>query len=170
MQRRLRARVLLLVVVAALLAAAGWSWRQQQAQHDAQRLLALAPRAIKRIAVQLPGMAMQRFVKRDGTWWLQGTPPRRAASAPLDALTQIAAAPVSRWLPAQVVHAHRLGLAPPLAVLWLDDTRLAFGGLTPLAPLRYVQIPDGRVALISARYSPYLGTDDTQAPAHAGTP
>jgi len=55
-------------------------------------------------------------------------------------------------------------------VLWLNGTRLAFGGLAPLAPERYVQVADGRVALISARYSPYLGTANTQAAAHAGTP
>jgi hypothetical protein len=77
---------------------------------------------------------------------------------------------VLRWLAARSVHVDRLGLSPPLAVLWLDGRRLAFGELTPLVPQRYVQVSDGRVALISARYSPYLGTDDTQAPAHAGTP
>lgn len=170
MRRRLRARLLLLFAVAALLAAAGWSWRQQQAQHTAQQLLPLAPQAITRIALQLPGMAVQHFEKHAGIWWWQGTPRLRASTAQLDALTQIAAAPVLRWLPARSVHADRLGLSPPLAVLWLDGTRLAFGGLAPLAPQRFVQVPDGRVALISARYSPYLGAENTQVPAHAGTP
>ncbi len=170
MRRRTRARLLLLCAVAVLLAAAAWSWRLQQAQRAAQQLLPLAPRMITRIALQLPGMPVQHFERRAGIWWQQGTPPRRASAAQLDALTRIAAAPVLRWLAARSVHVDRLGLSPPLAVLWLDGRRLAFGELTPLAPQRYVQVSDGRVALISARYSPYLGTDDTQAPAHAGTP
>ncbi|EQD68042.1 conserved hypothetical protein, membrane or secreted [mine drainage metagenome] len=170
MRRRLRARILSLVAVLVLIAAAGWSWRQQQAQLAAQHLLAITPQTITHITLQLSGMVAQRFRKRGGVWWQQVTPPRRADSAQLDALTQIAAAPVLRWLPAHAVRADHLGLTPPLAVLWLNGTRLAFGGLAPLAPERYVQVADGRVALISARYSPYLGTANTQAAAHAGTP
>jgi len=114
MRRRLRARILSLVAVLVLIAAAGWSWRQQQAQLAAQHLLAITPQTITHITLQLSGMVAQRFRKRGGVWWQQVTPPRRADSAQLDALTQIAAAPVLRWLPAHAVRADHLGLTPRL--------------------------------------------------------
>ena len=170
MRRVTRQRLALLAVTALLLLAALWAWQRQQQTRAAEHLLPIAPASITRIGVQLPGMARLDFFRRDGHWWRAGATPTPAGHAQLNALAGIAAAPVARWLPAAEVRPARLGLAPPLALLWLDGTRLAFGALTPLAPERYVQLPDGRVALISARYSPYLGTGDPQARAHAGTP
>ncbi len=170
MRRAVRHGLVLLAVTALLLLAALWAWRRQQQALRDGRLLPIAPAAITRIGVQLPGAARLDFVRRGGHWWRSGTPPAAVGRVRLDALAGIAAAPVVRWLPASAVVPARLGLAPPLALLWLDGTRLAFGALTPLAPERYVQLPDGRVALISARYSPYLGTGGPQADAHAGTP
>ncbi len=169
MRRAARHALLLALGTGALLLAAAWLWHMQQRARHADRLLPLQAAAITRIGVQQAGLPRMDFVRRDGRWWRTGRPAQAAAAAPLDALAAIATAPVQRWLPAAAVQPQALGLAPPLATLWLDGTPLQFGALTPLQPLRYVRLPDGRVALISARYSPFLGTG-LAASSDAGTP
>ena len=170
MRRSTRQMTALATVSAALLVAALWSLRGQRDEWARMRLLPVPPAAITQIALDLPGLPAQRYVMQGGQWWHAGVPMRRAAGARARSLARIAAAPVLRWLPRKGLVPGRLSLAPPLAVLWLNGTRLAFGALAPMAPERYVQLPDGRVALIPARYSPYIGTSTALAPTHAGTP
>lgn len=169
MRRRTRARLALAVPASALVALALLAWHRQQQAHLADRLLPTPPASVTRIALQLPGLPVRHFIRRTTGWQEIGTPSRPADTEQLQVLSDIAAAPVQRWIVAAAVHPRELGLEPPRAVLWLDGTKLAFGDLSPLGPQRYVQLPDGRVALISARYSPYLGTG-VDAPGHAGTP
>lgn len=170
MRRRTRARIALGVLSVALagLTVAAWHGQQQASLED--HLLATAPASITRISLQLPGFPVWHFERHAQSWQKAGTSAHAANADQLRTLASIAAAPVERWIAADAVRPRELGLEPPRAILWLNGTKLVFGDLAPLNPQRYVLVPDGRVALISARYSPYLGAGIAAPTHHARTP
>ena len=152
--RRPFRRLLLAGVVALLAALVLLQLRHQRALQPGP-LLTLDPAAVTHITVQVSGGPLRRFVRRDGIWWMLAPQQGRANAAHLADLAAIAAAPVARWLPAGTFDPRKLGLDPPAATLTLDDTRLAFGTLDALQPLRYIEV-DGRVALVPDRFAPFL--------------
>ena len=163
MKRSVRRRLLLVLAVAALLLIAGWQL-QRDAAGENGTLTSLDPASIQRITLTLPGASPLHYEKRDGHWWrLDGTP-ARAIDTRLSDLTDTATAPVLEWRPASDFDPHKIGLAPPRAVLVLDGTVLSFGELSVTGPQHYVRVGD-RVALVSARYmprSPATRTTDLQ--------
>ncbi len=152
--RRPARRLLLAGAVALLAMLVLLQLRHERAQQPGP-LLALDPAAITRITVQVSGGPLRRFVRRDGAWWMLAPQQGRADAAHLASLAAIAAAPVARWLPAGGFDPRKLGLDPPAATLTLDGTRLAFGTLDALQPLRYIEV-DGRIALVPDRFAPFL--------------
>ncbi len=163
MKRRLRARLWLAAIVASLLLAVVVQHRHAQQQTDATRLLPFSAHAVTRIAIQLNSRPTQYFLHRDGHWWTQHSPPQRADDARLEALAAIADAQVVRWLP-KGRNLDKFGLHPPFASLQLNGVRLGFGHLAVLSPERYLLLPNGRIAMVADRYTPYLGVN-TATPA-----
>lgn len=152
MKRAARQRLLLLLAVTALLLLAGWQLRRD-ALNAPGALTALDPAAITRVALSLPGAPTLHYEKRAGHWWRTDDTPARAIDSRLDTLTRIASAPVSGWRPASDFDAAKIGLAPPQAVLTLDDQTLAFGETSVTGPQHYVRVGQ-RIALVSPRYMP----------------
>ncbi len=164
MQRRLRARLWLGAIVASLLLGVVVQHRHAQQQTAATQLLPFSAHAVTRIAIHLNARPPQYFFQRDGHWWTQHRPPQRADDARLEALAAIADAQVVRWLPTGR-NLEKFGLQPPFATLQLNGVRLGFGHLAVLSPERYLLLPNGRIAMVADRYTPYLGvTTATPAP------
>ena len=152
MKRAARQRLLLLLAVAALLLLAGWQLRRD-ALSAASDLTALDPVRISRVTLSLPGAPTLHYEKRAGQWWRTDGTPARAIDSRLDALTQIASAPVLSWRPASDFDPAKIGLSPPQAVLTLDGQTLAFGETSVTGPQHYVRVGQ-RIALVSLRYMP----------------
>ena len=152
MKRAARQRLTLLLAVAALLLLAGWQLRRD-ARSATGNLTALDPASIVRVTLSLPGAATLHYEKRAGHWWRTDGTPARAIDSRLDDLTAIAAAPVLSWRPAADFDPARIGLAPPQAVLTLNDETLAFGETSVTGPQHYVRVGQ-RIALVSSRFMP----------------
>jgi len=168
MKHRLRARLWLGAIVASLLLGVVVQHRYAQQQTDATQLLPFSAHAVTRIAIQMNARPTQHFRYRNGHWWTQHKPPQRAGDARLEALAAIANAQVVRWLP-KGRNLEKFGLQPPFASLQLNGVRLGFGHLAALSPERYLLLPDGRIALVADRYTPYLGVN-ASSPARVSTP
>lgn len=150
MKRAARTRLALLIGVAVLAALALWQW--QRDAHDAPgSLLSLDPAAITQVTLQLGDTPAVQYAKRDGHWWRSDG--QRIDDRYADTLTAAAAAPVLQWRAASAFDTAKIGLAPPQAVLTLDDQRLAFGAMSATGPQCYVQV-GARVALVSLRFLP----------------
>lgn len=152
MRRSVRRRLLLACAALALLALAGWQWRQQTGESPGT-LLTLAPASIQQVVLRIGSAPAQHFAKRQGQWWRTDGTAVRADDGRLNELTQTAAAAVLRWRPAGDFDPARIGLSPPSASLSLDGHVLDFGETSVTGPQCYVRV-DGRVALISLRYTP----------------
>lgn len=152
MKRASRQRLFLLVAVIAIAVVALWQWQRDVGRQD-DVLTALDPAGISRITLSLAGAATLHYEKREGHWWHTDGTPVRADDARLSDLADIAAAHVLQWRAATDFDAAKIGLAPPRAVLQLDDQALAFGETSVAGPQHYVRVGQ-RVALVSARYMP----------------
>ena len=158
MRRAARQRWIVLGLVAALLALAG-----AQYLHDRRAapgsLLGLDADAITTVTLELPGHPAEHYRRHDGHWWrADGT---RADDGRLDELAGIAAAPVASWRAASAFDLAKLGLAPPLARLQLNQRTLDFGTTAVTGPLRYVRVDD-RVALVPLAFSPRPAAQDAE--------
>lgn len=152
MRRSVRRRLALLVVVLALLALAGWQWHEE-GRESPGTLLTMPPESIQHVSLRIGSAPVQHYAKRSGQWWRTDGTPVRADDGRLNELTQTAAAPVLRWRPAGDFDPARIGLSPPSASVSLDGHILDFGETSVTGPQCYVRV-DGRVALISLRYTP----------------
>ena len=152
MRRSVRRRLALVLATLGLLALAAWQ-RQQQTLESPGTLLALQPESIRQITLRIGAAPAQHFAKRDGQWWRIDGTAVRADDGRLNELTQTAAAAVLRWRPASDFDPARIGLSPPSASVTLDGHVLDFGETSVTGPQCYVRV-DGRVALISLRYTP----------------
>ncbi|SFW52200.1 hypothetical protein [Luteibacter sp. UNCMF366Tsu5.1] len=146
----MKARLIGLVVLVVLVAAVAWQWHADEADAQAHRLTALDPDAVNHIEVALKGLPPERFDRRDGRW--------TSATAATDEgraedLAALAATPVASWRPASEFDAAKIGLAPPVAVLTLNDTRIEFGDMTALRKQRYVRV-DRQIAIVPAQALP----------------
>ncbi|WP_448096058.1 hypothetical protein [Luteibacter yeojuensis] len=146
----MKARLAGLVLLVILLGAVAGQWRADEIQAREHTLTALDPETVKHIEVSLKGLPAQRFERRDGHW--------TAPDGPVDEgraqeLATLAATPVSAWVPASGFDPAKIGLAPPLAVLILDGTRIEFGEMTALGKQRYARVA-GRVAFVPAQALP----------------
>ncbi|MDQ0008971.1 hypothetical protein J2T07_001148 [Luteibacter jiangsuensis] len=146
----MNARLAGLALLALLVAAVAWQWHADDAQTREYTLTALDPDAVQSIEVELKGLPAQRFDRRDGHWTSPAGPVDEGRAQELAAL---AATPVSAWTPASGFEAAKIGLAPPLATLVLDGTRIEFGEMTALGKQRYARVA-GRVAFVPAQALP----------------
>jgi hypothetical protein len=153
MNRAARQRLIVFVVLAALVGLAGWQVHRDNAAVRDHTLLAIAPAAITHIELAFRGGNAQRYTRRDGHWTLDAATPTPADDGRLGELTSLAGSPVYSWRPIGDFDPAKIGLAPPLATLQLDDLKLEYGELTAVGEQRYVRIGD-RVALVPAQAFP----------------
>ncbi|KGI79068.1 hypothetical protein [Oleiagrimonas soli] len=146
-------RVLGGVALLALVALAWWQWRSDRAAAPGT-LLHLDPVQVQRIEVIWPGQPPEKYQRKDGRWWQQTPTPQPLTDASrVEAMAEIAAAPVQRWLSETHPDLHALGLRPPQLILRLDGHELDYGVMTPFGPNRYVRV-GGRIAVVHAQYAP----------------
>lgn len=153
MNRAARQRLIVFVVVAALVGLTGWQVHRDNAVIRDHTLLPIAPAAITHIELAFRGGSAQRYTRRDGHWTLDAATPAPADDGRLGELTSLAGSPVYSWRPIGDFNPAKIGLAPPLATLQLDDLKLEYGELTAVGEQRYVRIGD-RVALVPAQAFP----------------
>lgn len=163
----MRTRLIGLLVLVSLIGAVAWQWHTDESDARAHTLTPLDPDAITRIEVALRGSAPQRFERHDGRWVAEGDG-GATDQGRLGDLAALAATPVSDWKPSAALDPAKIGLAPPTAVLVLDDVRIDFGDLTALGRQRYARLGD-RIAFVPAQALPRA--ERTAAlPTHANAP
>jgi hypothetical protein len=146
----MKARLIGALLLAVLVAAVAWQWRADDADAREHTLTMLDPAVVRHIEVNLKGLPGQRFERHDGHWTSAGgaTDEGRA-----EELASLAATPVAAWKPAGDFDSAKIGLAPPLAVLVLDGTRVEFGEMTALGKQRYARVGE-RIAFVPAQALP----------------
>jgi hypothetical protein len=144
-------RLFVVAAVALLLAAVGWQWHADEADAREHTLTPLDPDTAMHMAVALKGLPDQRFEKRNGRWVSLDTATTDEGRA--EELVSLAATPVADWKPADDFDPAKVGLAPPIAVLTIDGTRIEFGEMTALGKQRYARVGQ-RIAFVPAQALP----------------
>lgn len=152
MRRRTRQNVLIGAAAVVLAGLAAWQWQLDRSR-DPGLLLGLDPTEVSRIDLAIPGLPEEHYARHDGHWVAVDGFTGSADEGRLDELAATAAAAVLSWRPASEFDPARIGLSPPAASLSLNGQRLDFGETSVTGPQRYVRV-DGRIALISVRYTP----------------
>jgi len=143
-----------MVTVVAFLALAMWlQVHKDNSRAQQQMLSALDETAITHVKLAFRGGPKTSWTRRNGTWQLDDSPGIAVDQGRLEDLVNLAAAPVANWRAASDFDMAKLGLAPPLAILRLDDTTLEFGDPAAIGQLRYARVGD-RIALIPLQALP----------------
>lgn len=152
--KRQTLRRLTMVTVVAFLALAMWLQVHRDNNRSQQQMLsALDEATITHVELAFRGGQRTSWTRRDGTWQLDGSPGAAVDQGRLEDLVNLAAAPVANWRPASDFDMSKLGLAPPLAILRLDDTTLEFGEPAAIGQLRYARVGE-RIALVPLQALP----------------
>ncbi len=144
-------RILVAAAVLLLLGAVGWQWHADEADAREHTLTSLDPDTATHMAVSLKGLPDQHFERRNGRWVNLDTAATDEGRA--EELASLAATPVTDWKPATDFDPAKVGLAPPIAVLTIDSTRIEFGEMTALGKQRYARVGQ-RVAFVPAQALP----------------
>lgn len=99
-----------------------------------------AAAAVKRIRIERPDEPAVAVERREGTWYLTEPLALPANGFRLDTLLEVLEAKSDRRLDPSGLDLARFGLAPPKAVLVIDDLRFEFGDTEPLSGKRYVRL------------------------------
>ena len=95
------------------------------------------------------------FSRRNGRWFIAGSPELPADDFQVGTLLGLANAETDRQYPAGTLDLKTMGLLPPQATLTLDATRFDIGSTNPLDKLRYIRQGD-TVYLVMDRYQHLL--------------
>lgn len=113
-----------------------------------ERLTALAPTQIAQIRIERSTGDTIQLAKAVSGWVLQTPLTLPANSFRVEALLQVAEAPVHARMQATTISLAEFALDQPRVRLWLDNIEIAFGSTEPLSGWRYVRIGD-TVSLIT---------------------
>lgn len=145
--QRLRRTNLLLLLLVLLLGGAVWLSPEPARGPVTTPLTGIDPAGVQRIEISTR-QGRRLLLARDDSGWRLLEPEESAADpARVERLLQMLATP---WIERFSVAPERLAefdLAPPLAELRFDDTRIRFGGTHPLNQHRYLMLDDGRIHL-----------------------
>jgi len=144
-------RLVVAALVVLLLAAVGWQWHADDADAREHTLTSLDPDTANHMAVTLKGVPDQRFERRNGRWVNLDAATTDEGRA--EELASLASTPVADWKPAADFDPAKVGLAPPIAVLTIDGTRIEFGDMTALGKQRYARVGQ-RIAFVPAQALP----------------
>jgi len=174
--RRANRQLLLLALGVGVLGIAVYAEIERERTLLPPPLTAIDLARVQRLSVECTAVCRSRRFERRADGWQMLEPYAQAANAEAVAhLLAIARAPVRVKLQGNAVDAEKLGLAPPLAVLRVDDVAIALGDEDPIEHDRYMQVGDtfARVAdRFSARVfeAPENEIANELAPAPAATP
>ena len=144
-------RIVVAMVVVLLLAAVGWQWHADETDAREHTLTSLDPDTATQMALTLKGLPDQRFERRNGRWVNLDSATTDEGRA--EELVSLAATPVTDWKSAADFDPAKVGLAPPIAVLTIDGTRIEFGEMTALGKQRYARVGQ-RIAFVPAQALP----------------
>ncbi|MCB1571896.1 MAG: hypothetical protein KDI72_12890, partial [Xanthomonadales bacterium] len=154
MRRASRSNLILLGLVVLLGLAAWWQVEREVAGFEPP-LSTLDVAAIQRVEVSC-AQCRRRVFERDGAHWTMREPYLLPADdAVVARLLSIARSPVRRRHALDAFEAAKVGLAPPLMSLDLDDEHFDIGLTDALGGDRYVRTGD-RIAMVPDRFSPFL--------------
>ena len=142
----MRMRIIGIVVLLALVGAVAWQVNSDNAEVRAHTLTSIDPATVSRIDITMKDVPPQHFDKQGELW--SGADKGR----PME-LALLAETPVGEWKPASSFDPAKIGLAPPLAVLTLNGTRIEYGDMAALGRQRYARVGD-RIAFIPAQAIP----------------
>jgi hypothetical protein len=119
-------------------------------------LTAIDPARVQHLAIECQSVCRSRRFERTANGWQMLEPYAKPASAEAVAhLLAVARAPVRVTLERSAYDAAKLGLAPPLLVLRVDDVAIALGDEDPIEHDRYVLVGD-TLARVPDRFSARL--------------
>lgn len=144
-------RILGVVVLLLLVGAVGWQWHADDIDGREHTLTGIDPDAVSRIDVAIRGLPEQRFERRQGHW--VDVAGAATDQGRVEEIASLAATPVAVWKPMTEFDAARIGLAPPVATLVIDGTRVDFGEMAALGRQRYARVGD-RIAFVPAQALP----------------
>lgn len=122
-----------------------------------ERLTTLAPTQIAQIRIERsPGDTIQ-MAKAASGWALQAPLMLPANSFRVEAVLQVAEAPVHARMQAAAISLAEFALDQPRVRLWLDNIEIAFGGTEPLSGRRYVLIGDTVSLITDTSYFDLVG-------------
>lgn len=133
---------LALVAAVALLAALSYWKPGTQQPPPAEPVIALKAAEVQDIRIELPGQKPTELKRGDSGW--QMTTPLAMPADPglVRTLLDYLDAKSEARFPAAGADLTKYGLAKPVAELWLNGSRYAFGGLQPVDNLQYVLAGD----------------------------
>ena len=146
---------LLLLVVAGGLALFIYLGTGKDSGTDQYSVSSIDPDTVSAIQlVRVQGETLD-FIRRDGQWFIAGSPEQPADDFQVGTLLALVNAETDRHYPASTLDLKTMGLLPPQATLLLDDERFDIGSTNPLDRLRYVRHGD-TVYLVMDRYQHLL--------------
>lgn len=151
--RRANRQLLWLALGVGVLGAAVYAEIERERTLLPQPLTAIDPARVQRLSVECASVCRSRRFERNANGWQMLEPFAKPANAEaVEHLLAIARAPVRVKLQGNAVDAAKLGLAPPLVVLRVDDVAIALGDEDPIEHDRYMQVGD-TFARVADRFS-----------------
>lgn len=147
----MKARWLVNLVLLALVAGlALFAWLRPAREPDARpSLTAIAPDTVSRVAIERAERDPIVLERGEGAWQMTAPVKARANGFAVEALLQLASAPVELTLPADAPG--RYGLDRPAVVVRLNQAQISFGAMHPLKDQYYVRYGEA-IHLVSSRY------------------
>jgi hypothetical protein len=153
--RKTTRNTLLLAVAVVALGVGVYAELQREEKMLPAPLTMLNPQNVKTISVRCADCRARHFEHRVDGWWMTQPYPLRADAAAVANLLAIASAPVRKTLDPRDHDLAKLGLAPPIVTLQLDDLVLDFGGEDPIEHDRYVRVA-GQLMRVPDRFGARL--------------
>ena len=154
--RKSNRNLLLLALAVLLLGGAVYAEIERERALLLQPLVALDLAAVRRLEVHCNSVCRSRSFERTAAGWQMLTPYAQPAREDAIAhLLAVARAPARVRLVRQDYDLAKLGLAPPLLTLQIDDVQIALGDEDPIEHDRYVLVGD-LLARVPDRFSARL--------------
>ena len=154
MKRATRTNLILISVVAVLGVAVYWQVQREVARFEPP-LSALDPTTIEQVRVACLQCVARRFERLGEHWQMREPYDLPADDAQVARLLSIAALPVRSRRALTSLDAQKIGLAPALLSLDLDNEHFDIGSTDAFHGDRYVRVGD-TIAMVPDRFSPFL--------------
>lgn len=148
----MRTRHLNLLLLSVVIVLAALLWRDlRPTPPKATPLTPLQAGRVSTMSITRDGLSDIKLSRKGDQWQMVAPWSARADQERVSRLLGVLSQPGGKDYALTEVDPKELGLAPPQAVLRVDDLELRFGGASPLNHRRYVQV-GGRVHLLEDRY------------------
>jgi len=154
MKRATRINLILIGIVAVLGLVTWWQVNREVAQFEPP-LSALDPATVKQVRVSCLQCVARRFERLGEHWQMREPYDLPADDAQVARLLSIAATPVRSRRALTSLDARKIGLAPALLSLALDNEHFDIGTTDAFHGDRFVRVGD-TIAMVPDRFSPFL--------------